>query len=458
MTHRIVLVLMLLILSFTAAPASEGNGRAMLFQVDGVIGPATVDYLSRGFQHARDEGSSLIILQMNTPGGLDDAMRSIIRDIIASPIPVVTYVSPGGSRAASAGTYILYASHVAAMAPGTNLGAATPVQMGGAPEAPQPSSEEEGDEDSENGEEERASQPGTAMERKMINDAVAYIRSLADMRGRNADWAEKAVRDAVSLGAREALEQNVIDNVADDLDELLMQIDGREVRVSTGTVSLDTAELELVRMDPDWRNEFLSIITNPNVAYILMLIGIYGIIFELANPGSIVPGVLGGICLLVALFAFQALPINYAGAALMLLGVALMAAEAFVPSFGILGIGGIVSFALGSLLLIDTGVEAYEISLSLVIGVSAVSFMVVFGIAAMALKSHRRQIVSGPEQMLGSTAVAASDFAHGVGKVHLYGELWNARAAVAVSRGQTVRVTALDGLWLSVEPVEDVQD
>lgn len=463
MTYFRVLLLFVLCVFSTALPANEGRGQALLLSVNGPIGPATVDYLGRGFDLARERGAALVVIRMNTPGGLDGAMRDIIRDIIASPVPVVTFVAPGGSRAASAGTYILYASHVAAMAPGTNLGAATPVQMGGgAPGSPQPGSDEPGDGtgDEEEGNGEDASPadtpaPGSAMERKMVNDAVAYIRSLADMRDRNADWAERAVREAVSLGAREALEQNVIDHVADNLDDLLAQIHEREVQVSAGRVTIDSQDLEVVRVDPDWRNELLSIITNPNVAYILMLIGIYGIIFELANPGGIVPGVLGGICLLVALFAFQALPINYAGAALMLLGVALMVAEAFVPSFGILGIGGIIAFALGSLLLVDTGLEAYEISLSLVIGVSAVSFLVIFGIATMAVRAHKRAVTSGPEQMLNAIAVATGDFVGGAGKVRLMGELWNARSPVPVRKGDRVRITAMDGLWLTVEPVAD---
>lgn len=457
MVHRVLFFCLLLLMSsLTASQGNDGAGRAVLFQVDGAIGPASVDYLSRGFERARDQGAALIVLQMNTPGGLDNAMRDIIRAIIASPIPVATYVAPGGSRAASAGTYILYASHVAAMAPATNLGAATPVQMGGAPEAPDPNSEEDGqgeEGNGNNGEGGGVPQPRTAMERKMVNDAVAYIRSLADMRDRNADWAERAVREAVSLGAREALEMNVIDHVADDVDDLLTQIHGREVQVATGTVTLDTEGLDVVRMDPDWRNEFLALITNPNVAYILMLIGVYGIIFELANPGGFVPGVLGGICILVALFAFQALPINYAGAALMLLGLSLMVAEAFVPSFGILGIGGVASFALGSLLLVDTGVEAYEISLSLVIGVSVVSFLVIFGIATMALRAHRREVTSGREQMLNSMAVAVTDFVEGTGKVRLYGEVWNARSSSQIRKGDTVKVSDMESLWLTVKPV-----
>lgn len=452
---RPILLFLLLLLGFglTSSHAEVDAEHGMLLRVDGAIGPATVDYLNRSFDRARDDGSAVIIIELDTPGGLDASMRDIIRAIVTSPIPVAIHVSPAGARAASAGTYMLYASHVASMAPGTNLGAATPVQMGGMPEAPDEETEEE------NGEQDNGASAaptgGSAMERKMINDAVAYIRSLAEMRDRNADWAEKAVREAVSIGSREALELGVIDHVAEGLDDLLAQMDGREVKVSTGTLTLQTEGLELVRVEPDWRNEFLAIITNPNVAYILMLIGIYGIIFELANPGSIVPGVLGGIALLTALFAFQALPINYAGAALMALGVAFMIGEAFMPSFGVLGIGGVIAFALGSLLLVDSGIEAYEISFTVVMAVSLSTALVIIGIATMAVRAHRRRVASGREQMLSSTAIAASEFIDGKGKVRLEGELWNAHSAGVIRRGDQVRVTAMNGLTLEVEPLSD---
>ena len=455
MKLRLLPILLLLAFGLSASQAEDAEDmerHALLFTIEGAIGPAAVDYLKRGFSQAQDRGAPLIIIQMDTPGGLDTAMRDIIRAIIASPIPVATYVAPGGSRAASAGTYILYASHVAAMAPGTNLGAATPVQIGGAPGVEDFNDDDDDNADDEKAEEENDEEPDRrpAMERKLIEDAVAYIRALADMRGRNADWAEKAVRESVSLGATEALELNVIDHVAENVDDLLAQIHGREVKVAVGTVTLDTKDLIVTRVDPDWRNELLAIITNPNIAYILMLVGIYGLIFELANPGSIVPGVLGAICILVALFAFQALPINYAGAALMLLGVAFMVAEAFMPSFGILGIGGLVAFALGSLLLVDTGVEAYEISMTLVIGVSIVSFAVFFGIASMALRAYRMRVTAGREQLLGIEAVAAADFVDGRGKVRVLGELWNAESEEAIRKGDSVKVTAVDGLHLQV--------
>ncbi|MBT8444292.1 MAG: nodulation protein NfeD, partial [Gammaproteobacteria bacterium] len=403
------------------------------------------------------------VIEMDTPGGLDSAMRDMIKAILNSDIPVVTYVSPSGSRAASAGTYLLYASHIAAMAPATNLGAATPVQIGGGeqPSSPfgtpepkeQPKSDDAEDESPDAVEEAPAPLQGTAMERKAINDAVAYIRGLAELRGRNADWAEKAVREAASLSAEEALEQNVIVVVAASLDELLDAIDGRMVRVLDADEEIDSDEIEVETFEADWRTKLLATITDPNVAYLLMLAGIYGLLFEGYNPGAIVPGVVGAICLLLALFAFQVLPVNYAGLALILLGVMLIVAEAFVPSFGALGLGGVAAFVFGSIILLDTDVPGMQIARSLISGVALLASSLLLLLVYMLMRMRRRPAVSGMESMLGQLAEALEDFDEH-GQVFVHGERWLANTTVPVRKGDQVRVDSIDGLHLEVSPVE----
>jgi membrane-bound serine protease (ClpP class) len=420
---------------------------AVILHVKGAIGPATSDYLRRGFHAARDRGAALIIIEMDTPGGLDTAMRDIIQDIIASTIPVVTYVAPSGARAASAGTYIMYASHVAAMAPGTNIGAATPVQLGGMPGSPdQGNAGGDGKKDQGGGEQE-------TMERKMTNDAVAYIRSLAQMRGRNADWAEQAVRKAASLPAREALDKGVIDLMAADMEDLLHKLDGRKVVVAGQERVLHTANLSLERIEPDWRTDILAMLTDPNVAYILMLVGIYGLIYEFINPGLIIPGVAGLICLLLALFAFQILPINYAGLALILLGIAFMVGEAFVPSFGALGIGGVLAFVVGSIMLMDTGAPGFGISWYVIGSFTLVSAAFFILVISLLVKSRRVPVVTGKEELIGSGGEVLEDF-NGDGLVRVHGEIWSAHARAPLKKGQRIRVTAREGLVLSVEPHE----
>lgn len=434
----------------------DGAHHAVLLRIEGAIGPATSDYFIRGVEQAEKDGAKLVILTMDTPGGLDSSMRDMIKVILSSPIPVVTYVSPSGSRAASAGTYILYASHVAAMAPATNLGAATPVQIGGAPTPvePQKDAESEDGNDGEGADEDTKnpplSSPSTAMERKAINDAIAYIRGLAEKRGRNAEWAEEAVRDAVSLPAEEALERNVIDLLARDLSDLLVQLDGRVVEIEDREVSLSTAGMIIDRIEPDWRTQLLSVITNPNVAYLLMLVGIYGLIFEGYNPGAIVPGVVGAISLLLALFAFQVLPVNYAGLALILLGVILMIAEVFAPSFGALGIGGVVAFVIGSVILIDTDVPGFAVSKVLIGSVGLIGSVTLMAIIGFAVRARVSPVITGHEQLVGSIAEATKDFEEH-GTVRVLGELWNARSKQPVERGQRVRVISVDGLLLDVE-------
>lgn len=445
---------------------------ALLLDIKGSIGPATADYVVKGLQKAKGGGATVVILRMDTPGGLDFSMRKIIKEILASPVPVIGYVAPSGSRAASAGTYILYSSHVAAMAPATTLGAATPVQLGGIPGMPGDTDKEKSDkkagakekkdggektEDSANSkddadEDTQQDAPKDAMKSKIINDAAAYIKGLANKHGRNAEWAELAVRKAVSLTAKEALEKNVIDLIATDIADLLRQVNGRRVKLDSGELTLSTDALIVELFEPDWRNRLLSAITDPNVAYILMLIGVYGLIFELANPGSIVPGVVGAISLLLALYAFHVLPINYAGLGLMILGICFMVAEAFVPSFGILGFGGIIAFVVGSIILLDE--DQLSISLPLIGGTALMSAAFFMWVIGKLIRVRRRVAVTGAEEMIGITGRALYDFEL-EGKVRVHSETWNARSGVPVSKGQAVRVVAMDGLMLNIEPIDD---
>ena len=441
-----------------ASEGKPGNGQVAVLTVADAIGPATQDYIERSFEQALADNAALIIIRMDTPGGLDGAMRGVIKTITASPIPVITYVSPTGARAASAGTYILYASHVAAMAPGTNLGAATPVQIGGISfpggdkdkdadhVADKPAADSDAKDDTET-----TIDQGDAMQHKMVNDASAYIRSLAELHGRNGDWAEKAVREAASLQASEALNMNVVDIVASDIDDLLQQIDGREVLVKGQTRTLQTQGLVQVELSPDWRNRLLSVITNPNVAYILMMVGVYGLILEFYNPGGLVPGTVGAICLVLALYSFQLLPVNYAGFALVLLGVALMVAEAFQPSFGMLGIGGVVAFVIGSIILMDTDIPDFKIYLSVVATFAVTTVLILFLMIGMVLRARNRPVVSGVEELIDKVATVTEALEANYANVRVHSELWRAHAQTPLHHGQQVRVTAVNGLTLEVE-------
>ena len=425
--------------SATGNSTNNSTKKAWLINMEGAIGPATSHYVLRGLAKAAEADARLVLLQMDTPGGLDAAMRDIIQGILSSEVPVVSWVGPKGARAASAGTYISYASHVAAMAPATNLGAATPVQLA-APKLPTPAGEED------------AGTPG-AMERKMVNDAAAYMRGLAELRNRNADWAEKAVREGVSLDAETALAEKVIDLIALDLNDLLAQLDGRIISMDGEEMTLETAGVEMHAHEPDWRTEILTVITNPSIVLILGMIGIYGIILEFYNPGSLIPGVVGLICLLLAAYSVQLLPLNYAGLALLVLGIGLIVAEALLPSFGILGIGGIIAFCIGGLMLFDSELEAFRAGLPIVAAIALISALFIIATVNIAMKMRHKRVTTGKSALIGEEGEALSDFA-GEGQVRVGGEIWRAKSSGEISAGNTVTILAVDGLLLRVEKIE----
>ena len=430
--------------------ASETAGQlAIVLDVVGPIGPATADFLTGSLDKAAARNAEVVIIRMDTPGGLDASTRDIVKAILNSPVPVATLVTPGGARAASAGTYILYASHIAAMSPATNVGAATPVSiMGGQ----QPGRQEESGENEEDAE--PAPDTIDTMSRKAINDSVAYVRGLANKHGRNADWAELAVREAASITSEEALEIGVIDLIAEDVGDLLEQIHGRTVEVQGRDRVMNTSSLLIEQLEPDWKSELLGVITSPTIAYMLLLIGIYGLFFEGYNPGAIFPGVIGAICLLVALYAFQLLPVNYAGFALLILGIILMIGEAVAPSFGVLGIGGVIAVVIGSIILIDTDVPGFMISRPLIGAIALVSSFGLMAIIGIAMKARQRPIVSGREELLGAEGTALLDFEQD-GNVFVHSESWSAVSESPLREGQAIVVTGVDGLTLKVRPLDE---
>ncbi|HEY9030418.1 MAG TPA: nodulation protein NfeD [Kangiella sp.] len=467
MKQALYIALSFLLLCFSAQQlhSAETNSpkRAMQLTLDGSVNPAIAHFLVENIEEAAEQDYQLIIIKMNTPGGLDLAMRDIIRAILSSPVPVVTYVYPPGSRAASAGTYILYASHVSAMAPATNLGAATPVSIGGMPSPDQPNQPEQGkdpnqDEASSDKSKEQPNQSTpsnkTAMEKKVINDAEAYLRSLASYHGRNIDWVKNAVREGESLSSTEALEIGVIDLIAENPQQLLSMIHKKSVRLPSGQAAIDTKDMTIEVFEVDWKTQLLSIISDPNIAYILLIVGIYGLIFEGYNPGTFIPGVIGAICLLLAFYALQIMPVNYVAAGLLVLGIALLVVEAFAPSFGILGVGGIIAFILGSFLLFNEPETGMAIAMPILIFVTIVSVILLSFVLSLAIRARNRPVVTGTDEMMSEIGVVEHDF-EDKGWIKIHGEIWKARSSQPLKAGQQVKVVAVNDLDLDVIPISD---
>ena len=436
----------------------------------GPIGPATTDFFRTALKQAEDRHAAALILRLDTPGGLAEATRDIDQAVLAAKVPVIAWVAPAGARAASAGTYILYASHLAAMAPGTHVGAATPVALGG-PVAPgRPAGTPADAPRQEPAEADRANEnkpasgqpsdssdlpnPSSTLERKMINDSAAHLRALAELRGRSVEWAERAVRGAESLTADEALQQGVIELLADSRESLLTQAHGRSVQLAGEPHRLHTRSAVVEQIDPDWRTELLSLITNPSVAYVLLLVGLYGLLLEGYHPGAMVPGVVGVLCLLLAAYALQVLPVNYAGLALIIVGVGLMLAELVTPSFGVLGIGGLAALVLGSVILFDTGVPGFSVSRGLIAAIAAASGAVMLSLLYLIARARKQPRSGGVDELQSASAQALEDFAD-EGWVQAWGETWRARSDLPVSKGQQLCVLAVDGLLLHVKAVSD---
>lgn len=403
-------------------------GNAVLLNINGSIGPGVQDYIVRNITKANATQAKLIIIELNTPGGLETSMRGINEAIIASSVPVVAYVTPSGARAASAGLYIMYASHFAAMAPGTNLGAATPVNI----------SQDKNDNDTH--------------AKKAASDAAAYLRSLAQLRGRNDTWAESAVTKSASLSATEAKKMNVITNIANDVPQLLTQLNGKTTLLKNIMSKVDTSQLSIETIKPDWRSQFLAFITDPNIAYMLLLVAMYGLFFELSNPGLVLPGVAGIIALLMALYAFQLLPVNYAGLALIFVGVCFMIFEVSVSSFGVVGVGGIIAFVVGSIMLFETTNPYFQVAYSLIAAMSLTTALFILLAMTLMIRAHRKPVVTGHAGLIGKEGIVMSCHADYV-IIQLMGEIWKAKAHDILRPGQTIKVVKTDGLLLTIKPM-----
>ena len=425
----------LLLILFLVVPPAYSKDNVVVVKLSGAINPAVAEYVSYEISQANAEKDSLIVLHMHTPGGLDTSMREIIKKIQSSEVPVASFVAPTGSRASSAGTFITIASHIAAMAPGTNIGAAHPINMLG------------GGNDNEQ---------AKTMEKKVVNDAAAYIRSLAELRKRNAHWAELAVVNSVSISAEEAMKLNVIDFVAGDVKALVLAIHGREVQLASGSVSLKTKNLKIIYHEMNPRQKLLDIISNPNVTYILMMLGLVGLFFELSNPGLVLPGVIGSISLILALYAMQTLPINYAGLLLILFGVILFITEINVMSYGLLSVSGVISIFLGSTMLIDSDDPALQISRAILYPTLALTVILSSGIVMLATRTRSLKKLGGMEGMIGETGLV-KEVLNPQGRVLVHGELWEAEADTQITEGERVQVDFVQGLRIKVSKAQDTQ-
>jgi membrane-bound serine protease (ClpP class) len=433
----------------TAQRPIGSAGIVWLVDLNGPLGPATADLIIRSIADAQSAGARALIVRMDTPGGLDKAMRGLIKEILSADIPVITFVAPDGARAASAGTYIAYASHIAAMAPATNIGSSTPVSLAPAPQLPSPAPAA-GDPADDN-QATPTAPVGDAMMRKIVNDAVAYLQGLAELRGRNIEWAEETVRHGTNLRASQALEQNVVDLITQDVQSLLADVDGWEVTLPKRSVVLDVADAGVFIVETDWKHELLEVITDPTIAYGLLIFGIYGLILEFYNPGMGFPSVIGIICLLLGAYGLQMLPVNYAGLALIVVGIGMMIGEVFTPTMGILGLAGVVAFVVGSMILMDTQAPGYGVPIAVVAAFAVASAGLSMGAVGAAMRARHSRVTTGKEGMIGEVGEALQDF-EGEGRVQAFGEVWAAKSDQPIVKHGKVRITHIDGLTLSVQP------